>query len=123
VQLVNEQGQAIQLMGMSSHGLQWLEKCYSKESIQFMVENWGMNVFRAAMYVGEGGYSEKPWLKDTVKNIVQWCKELGIYVLIDWHVHKPGNPNDEVYGGAIPFFQEMATLYKDEKHVIIEICN
>merc|ERR1712048_931929 len=123
VQLVDEHGQAIQLMGMSSHGLHWFPNCYSKEAIQHLVEHWGINLFRAAMYVGEGGYSQQPDLKSTVKSIVQWCKELGIYVMIDWHVLTPGNPNAATYAGAIPFFDEMAAEYKDEKHVLFEICN
>merc|ERR1711988_2100034 len=78
---------------------------------------------RAAMYVGEGGYSVKPELKTTVTNIVQWCKELGIYVMIDWHVLTPGDPNAGTYSGAVPFFEDMARAYKDEKHVLFEICN
>jgi len=123
VQLIDEHGQAVQLMGMSSHGLHWFPNCYSKESIQHLVERWGINLFRAAMYVGEGGYSEQPSLKTIVKNIVQWCKELGIYVMIDWHVLTPGDPNAATYDGAVSFFVEMATEYKDEKHVLFEICN
>merc|ERR1711879_455613 len=123
VQLIDEHGQAIQLMGMSSHGLHWFPNCYSKEAIQHLVEHWGINLFRAALYVGEGGYSQQPGLKSTVKNIVQWCKELGIYVMIDWHVLTPGDPNAATYAGAVPFFEEMAAEYKDEKHVLFEICN
>eukprot|EP00662_Eupelagonemidae_sp_cell21_P012579 gene12579-50541_t len=41
---------AVQLMGMSSHGLHWYGNCVTKSSIRHLVEHWGINVFRAAMY-------------------------------------------------------------------------
>ena len=123
LQLVDENGEAVQLMGMSSHGLHWFPDCYTKESITFLVENWGINLFRAAMYIGENGYASNPSHKDVVKDIVRWCKELGIYVMIDWHILSPGNPNAATYSGADDFWREMATLYKDEKHVLYEVAN
>ena len=123
LQLVGKDGETVQLMGMSSHGLHWFPDCYSKASIQHLVEDWGINVFRAAMYIGEGGYAHNPSLKTNMLNIVQWCKELGIYVIVDWHMLSPGNPNDPEYSGADAFWTEMATKLKDETHVLFEIAN
>ena len=123
LQLVGAQGEAVQLMGMSSHGLHWFANCYTKESITHLVTRWGINVFRAAMYIGEGGYGNNPALKQTVLDIVQWCKELGIYVIVDWHMLSPGNPNDGEYAGADAFWQDMARTLKDETHVLYEIAN
>ena len=123
LQLVGAQGEAVQLMGMSSHGLHWFANCYTKESITHLVTRWGINVFRAAMYIGEGGYGTNPALKQTVLDIVQWCKELGIYVIVNWHTLSPGNPNDAEYAGADAFWQDMARTLKDETHVLYEIAN
>ena len=123
LQLVGAQGEAVQLMGMSSHGLHWFANCYTKESITHLVTRWGINVFRAAMYIGEGGYGNNPALKQTVLDIVQWCKELGIYVIVDWHMLSPGNPNDAEYDGADAFWRDMARTLKDESHVLYEIAN
>lgn len=122
VQLVDSHGTPVQLMGMSSHGLHWFPECYSKASIEFLVKNWGINVFRAAMYIGENGYATDPSVKQQVKDVVQWCKELGIYVMIDWHVLTPGDPNAYL-NLATEFWQEMATLFKDEDHLLYEIAN
>ena len=83
---------------MSSHGLHWFASCYTKESIKYLAEHWGINLFRAAMYIGEGGYASNKSPAALLKNIVQWCKELGIYVMIDWHVLTPGDPNDWLVG-------------------------
>lgn len=129
VHLVDEKGERIQLMGMSSHGLQWFDNCYTKESIAFLVKNWGINIFRAAMYIGENGYATKPHLADKVDQIVEWCEDLGVYVMIDWHVLTPGDPNAWLTsqgastGLAIDYWKSVATKYKDKKHVLYETAN
>ena len=128
-QLVDEFGNIVQLRGISSHGLQNAPECVTKESIQYLIVDWGINVYRAAVYVAEwdNGYViNGPYFDDKLQEVVQWCKELGIYVIIDWHVI--GDPNaylDEWYHGtsglAVDFFDEYAELYKDETHVLYEI--
>lgn len=130
VQLSNQYGEAVQLQGISSHGLQWFPDCYKKQSIQYLVENHGINVFRAAMYIGEGGYATNPNVKVLLEDIVDWCEKLGIYVVIDWHVLKvDANPNywldseGATTGFAIDFWKEIATKYKDKTHVLYEIAN
>jgi len=124
VQLVDSFGQPVQLMGMSSHGLHWFGNCYKKASVQYLVENWGINVFRAAMYVGENGYASDSSVEDLVHEIVEWTELLGIYVIIDWHVLTPGDPNDQnTYGGAADFFARAAARYSAKEHVIFETAN
>ena len=44
---------------MSSHGLQWYSQFASPQAIQGTAD-WGANLFRAAMYTGEGGYLSRP---------------------------------------------------------------
>eukprot|EP01083_Nonionella_stella_P229931 813280_1 len=88
------------------------------------------------MYVGEGGYAsgsenDRTQKKQQIADIVDWCEALGIYVIIDWHILSPGNPNhwlapstpeSEGYN-AKTFWKEMATLYKNKNHVLYEIAN
>lgn len=59
-QLVNQAGEAIQLKGMSSHGLQWFGQFSNYDSMKWLRDNWGMTVFRAAMYTQDGGYINDP---------------------------------------------------------------
>jgi aryl-phospho-beta-D-glucosidase BglC (GH1 family) len=125
VQLVGEHQEPVQLLGMSSHGLHWFPDCYSKASIKYLVDNWGITLFRAAMYIGENGYastSQRAALEKQVQDIVQWTKELGIYVMIDWHVLTPGDPNAYL-DLSQDFWASMAERYKSEKHVLYEIAN
>mmetsp|Transcript_33103 Transcript_33103/g.53122 ORF Transcript_33103/g.53122 Transcript_33103/m.53122 type:complete len:315 (-) Transcript_33103:231-1175(-) len=128
VQLVDQKGEAVQLVGMSSHGLHWFPDCYTKESVSTLVEH-GCNVFRAAMYIGEGGWED---LRNTARDpkvllekIVQWTEELGIYVIVDWHVLTPGDPNYYLEHNrlAIEFWKQVANKYKDKEHVLYELAN
>ncbi|NEW09347.1 cellulase family glycosylhydrolase [Paenibacillus sp. SYP-B3998] len=120
--LVNQAGQTIQLKGMSSHGTQWFGQYVNYDSMKWLRDNWGMNVFRPAMFTQDGGYINDPSQKNKVKEAVQAAIDLGIYVIIDWHVLGEKDPN--IYKEqAKGFFREMATLYKDYPNVIYEICN
>ena len=120
--LYNSKGQTIQLRGISSHGLHWYGHLANYDSMKWLVDNWKINVFRAAMYTDEGGYLSNRSVKNKVKEIVDAAKELGIYVIIDWHILRDRDPNWNK-GEAIAFFKEMAALYKDIPNVIYEIAN
>ncbi len=122
-QLCSESGRAIQLRGMSSHGLQWFDQCYNQASIQALASQWGADVFRAAMYVDEGGYLSNPTgLTAKMNQIVDWSAQAGMYCIIDWHILNPGNPNDRLEP-AKTFFRQMAQTHAGKKHVIYELCN
>lgn len=122
-QLSNEAGNPIQLRGISSHGLQWFDQCYTQGSVQALATQWGADLFRAAMYVDEGGYlNNQSGLRAKINQIVDWTGQAGIYCIIDWHVLNPGNPNDRL-SYAIDFFRTMAQTHAGKKHVIYEICN
>ncbi|KAJ9465756.1 hypothetical protein DIPPA_19184 [Diplonema papillatum] len=122
VRLVDERGEPVQLMGLGTAGLHLFPQCNTREAMAAVVAEWGVNVFRASMFVAEGGFADgSAFVKEKVKDIVQWAKELGIYVIIDWHVHTPGDPNAAVYQGAQGFFEEMSALYAAERHVLYEI--
>ena len=52
---------------------------------------------------------------------VQAAKELGMYVIVDWHIHEENPHTTKTV--AEQFFKKYATLYKDYDNVIFEICN
>ena len=118
-QLCNEKGEPIQLKGMSSHGL---NACmFTKNTIKFLVRDWNITVIRAAMY--SDGYIQNPGLmRERMRLMVDKAIEHGIYILIDWHILRDGNPNKHKEL-AKEFFEEMATAYGKYPNVIYEICN
>lgn len=121
-QLCNEAGEPVVLRGMSTHGMQWFGQFANAQSIRNTAA-YGANVFRVAMYTGEGGYLSQP---DAIKKQVIAAVDAAIasdmYVIIDWHVLSDGNPMSHVTE-AEAFFTEMAKRYKDSPAVIYEICN
>ena len=122
-QLVNECGNPIQLRGMSTHGPQWFRNCYSESSLDVLVKDWGISIFRLAMYVEEQGYITNPsgW-RQWIDSYVDYCGQRGIYCLIDWHVLNPGNPNAHK-DDAIEFWKYMSQKHGQKAHVLYEICN
>lgn len=123
-QLCNEEGDPIQLRGVSSHGLQWFGEFMHEQSIQMFAEEWKATVIRASMYTAPeaDGYIENKELKNKVIEIVNLAEKYGIYCIIDWHMLSDNDPNT-YKNESKEFFQEMVTLFKDKKHVLYEICN
>lgn len=120
--LVDASGKAVQLKGISSHGLQWYGNYVNKETMQWLRDDWGISVFRVAMYTEEGGYISNPSLINKVKEAVAAAQSLGVYIIVDWHILSDGNPNT-YKAQAKTFFNEMAELYGNSPNIIYEIAN
>ena len=61
-------------------------------------------------------------LKAIIDKAVSYCDELGLYVIIDWHILSDSNPNT-YKKQAKAFFKSMAQKYQGHENVIYEICN
>lgn len=120
-QLVNENGESVVLHGMSSHGLQWFPS-FATESAIKATADYGANLFRCAMYTGEGGYLSNSAVKNTLINAVDSAIRQDMYVIIDWHILSDGDPLSHA-DEAAAFFAEMAERYGDNPAVLYEICN
>jgi endoglucanase len=116
-------GNPVILKGMSTSGLQWYGDIINPDAFTCFAKDWKMDVIRLALYVGESGYASKPKLKDLVKKGIELAVANGLYVIVDWHVLTPGNPNDPIYAGAGDFFKEIAAQYGKTPNVIYEIMN
>lgn len=124
--LCDENGELVQLRGISTHGLAWFPQYVNEECFKEFKEDWNANIVRLAMYTAEnGGYctgGNKDSLKQLVMDGVEYATKNDLYVIIDWHILSDGNPNtykDE----AKKFFDEMSKAYKDYPNVIYEVCN
>lgn len=124
--IVDENGDKYQLKGLSTHGIAWFPEYVNKDAFQTFRDDWGANLIRLAMYTDEnngycsGGNREE--IKKTVCDGVEAASELGMYVIIDWHILHDLSP--KVYEAeAKVYFDEMSKKYKDYDNVIYEICN
>ncbi len=126
--IVDKDGYPYQLHGASTHGLGF-DVGYTfvnKSAFQSVRDEFGVNTIRLAAYPRQyGGYTtstQTAAAMDTyIQNGVKYATELGMYVIVDWHVHEY-NPN-ETKTEALEFFRKYATMYKDYDNVIFEICN
>jgi endoglucanase len=125
-QLCAQNGSAVQLRGISTHGLAWFPNYVNSALFKEFRESWNVNVIRLAMYTSEyGGYctgGNQEELKSLVKNGVQYATENDMYVIIDWHVLNDQNPNTYI-SEAKSFFAEMSGEYASYSNVLYEICN
>lgn len=123
-QLSSECGNAVQLRGMSTHGLNHFPSCAKNISFTSLKNDWNCDIVRLAMYVEEtNGYLTDPttW-KIKIDNYVDQIGALGMYCLIDWHILSDGDPNKNITA-AKEFWTHMSNKHKGKKHVLYEICN
>lgn len=125
--LVDKNGNEFQLQGVSTHGIAWFPQYVNKAAFQTIRDEWGANCIRLAMYSAEnGGYctgGNQTELKQLVNDGVSYATDLGMYVIIDWHImNQDGDPNTHKTE-AIAFFEEMSKKYASYDNVIYEICN
>jgi len=122
-QLQNEDGEQLQLKGISSMWLNWESKAYAEDAtaLRWMRNNWKLSVIRAAMGVEPGGaYLDLPDVaKGQVYAVVDNAIEAGVYVIVDFHAHEAHLHQDE----AVAFFSEVAAKYAGVPNVIYEPFN
>ena len=130
--LVNQYGEKVQLYGLSTHGLQWFSKVVNFDTICEIQENFGNNIIRFALYTDEDGYCDgsdatKKKMLETIQKGIEIATELGLYVIVDWHMVGAENVLDKnpltYLEEAKEFFGYMSEYYKDQDNIIYEIMN
>lgn len=128
--IVDKNGEKCQLRGASLHGLQWdVGYNYINEgSFKSLRDDWGINLIRLPIYVTQGGYTEGAGTKmdARIQDAVRIATDLGMYVIIDWHIHETGtgtvNPNRWTTQ-AQAFFDKYSKMYANYDNILYEICN
>lgn len=119
--IIDSNGNIFTLKGVSTHGIAWFPQYVNQEAFKEMRDSWGINAIRIAMYSNDSdGYNTD--LHSIVKNGIDYATQLGLYVIIDWHILNDNNPNINIENSKT-FFEEISSLYKDNTNIIYEICN
>lgn len=123
--IVDKNGKVFQLKGVSTHGINWFPDYVNKDAFSDM-QSLGANAIRLAMYTADyNGYcsgGNQAELESLIDKGVQACAELGMYVIVDWHILNDNDPNQNK-DQAKNFFEKMSKKYADYDNVIYEICN
>ncbi|KMQ50236.1 Endo-1,4-beta-glucanase, partial [Chitinispirillum alkaliphilum] len=107
--------------------MQWFNNLYTDNAINALANGWEADVIRLSLYANEGGYADgnatqrRQW-RDRIDQLISIASNYGLYVIIDWHMLNPGDPNLNI-DAAVEFFTYMAQRHGNKKNVIFEICN
>jgi len=118
--VVGKDGQTVRLQGMSLFWSQWMGQYWNKQALSWLVQDWHIEIVRAAMGVDQGGYLSNPGAeKAKLETVIQAAIDLGIYVIIDWHLESSDGHTNE----AKTFFGEMAQKYGHFPNILFETWN
>lgn len=109
------------IQGISTHSIYEFSQYINYETFKTLRDEFNVNTIRLAMYPrDEMGYSES--LHSKMDEGIKYATQLGMYVILDWHILEDNDPNINKDSAKI-FFKEMAYKYRDYDNVIYEICN
>ena len=88
-QLVDKNGDAVQLKGVSTLGIVWFPQFVNKDAFAD-IKSWGGNTIRLAMYTEEyDGYLSGGNQEEQLNRLDEGIKaatDLDMYVIVDWHI-------------------------------------
>ena len=130
--LVDEHGEKFQLVGISTHGIQWYNKYINYETFDALHNEFGINVIRLALTTAEGGYcevddSKREFFYQKVAEGIRIATKLDMYVIVDWHMVGAENPADKnpltYLEQSKEFFSYISEYYKKQNNILYEIMN
>lgn len=141
LQIVDKNGVSIELRGIGTHIILAYTNMHTIEMFKSL-KCFGINCIRISVYLEDrydsspaSGGNSKLWQgyinskeeQDAeIEKIVNYCTELGMYVILDWHVMSGGNGggvNDLHETEAIEFFQKYSLKYSTYGNVLYEFAN
>lgn len=119
--IVDKKEKEFLIQGISTHSISEFGDYINIDTFKTLRDEFNVNTIRVAMYTEANlGYTKD--LHQKVNQAVNYATELGMYVILDWHILGDSNPNINKES-AKEFFSEMATNYAEYDNVLYEICN
>lgn len=112
-------GEQMRATGMSLFWSNWSKKYYTKNYVDYLVDDYNCEIVRAAYGIQDNGTPYDATCELLINNVVEAAIDRGIYVIIDWHSHG-AHLNSQA---AVTYFSRMAEKYGSYDNVIFEIYN
>lgn len=120
--LIDEDGNVVQLRGISAHGLTWYPDYINSKLFHQLSKEWNCNFIRLPMYTDIYVKQDRKQSLEVLYAGIKAAIANDMYVLVDWHALSEKDPN--VYlKEAIDFFDRISKQYADVPNIIYEICN
>jgi endoglucanase len=139
--LVDADNRQMEIRGIGTHHILQYNNLHTIDSLTAL-RGYCVNCLRISVYLEDYafassddqtayGYLSHPQdTKAAIETIVDICTELGMYVLLDWHVYSYGANQQGITGTAIlhqteaeDFFEYYSEKYKNSQNIMYEICN
>ena len=117
--VVDASGEPVTLRGMSLFWSQWEPEYYSRETVDWLVSDWGVTAIRAAIAARGEDSALTHYDREMAKarTVIDAAVANGIYVIVDWHAHD-AHPEE-----ASRFLSQIAREYGHLPNVIYEPFN
>ena len=101
--IVDEHGESVTLRGMSLFWSQWGPQYYSAETVEWLARDWQVDVVRAAIAAEGNDGARQHFAREFAKasTVIDAAVANGIYVIVDWHAHRPYPDEAERFLAAI----------------------
>ncbi|HYD25182.1 MAG TPA: glycoside hydrolase family 5 protein [Croceibacterium sp.] len=89
--IVGAHGQPVTLRGMSLFWSQWAPQYYSAETVDWLARDWKVGAVRAAIAAEGDDGARQHFDRELAKasRVIDAAVANGIYVIVDWHAHRP----------------------------------
>nr|AMA76414.1 cellulase 5 [Mesosa myops] len=122
INLVDEQGEIIQLKGMSLAWSIWFPQFYNQPTVDGVKNGCHSNIVRAPLAVdtNDGGYLTDPeGQMQLIENVIEAAIKDDIYVIVDWHEEQAQSHLAE----SMDFFDKISKKYGSYPNIIYETFN
>jgi endoglucanase len=88
--IVGAHGEPVTLRGMSLFWSQWAPQYYTAETIDWLAEDWKVDVVRAAIAAESNDSARQHFDREFAKasTVIDAAVANGLYVVVDWHAHR-----------------------------------
>ena len=121
-QLTDAAGNAVQLRGVSTHGVTWYPETVSENLFRQISGEWNCSLIRLAVYSAQYCDGGKEQSLALTRKGIDAAIAADMYAIVDWHILTDSDPNENKEN-AKEFFTLIASEYADCPNLIFEICN